>query len=56
MTHCFRRLPIAMLADFRSLELGLHSSGSYGYHFRSSPAPERLQIPPALAIPVSFAG
>jgi len=42
-THCFRRSPIPALAVSRAFRLGIHSSGSYGYHFCSSPAPERLR-------------
>jgi len=52
-SRCF---PIAALAVSRALRLGLHSSGSYGYHFRSSPAPARLRNPPASVMPVTDAG
>ncbi len=56
ITHCLRHCPIPVLAVSRPLWLGLHSSGSYGCSFRSSPAPGRLRIPPAPRMLVRFPG
>jgi len=51
-----RRCSISIPAVARLLRLGFHSSDSYGYHFRSKPAPHRLRIPPALEMLVQHAG
>jgi len=40
----------------RSLWLGFHASDSYGYHFCSKPAPQRLRIPSALGMLVKYSG
>jgi len=53
---CIRRCSIPIPAVFRSLWLGFHSSDSYGYHFRSNPAPQRLQNSPALGMLVQHPG
>jgi hypothetical protein len=55
-TRCPRRCSIPIPAVSRSLELDVHSSDSYGYHSRSTSAPQRLRIPPPLGMLVRYPG
>ncbi len=54
-TGCFQEKPIPALACSRALALVLHSSGSYGYHFRSRTAFKHSSPAPASGIPVRHA-
>jgi len=51
--------PVLFYPDASGFSLtvtGFYSSDSYGYHFRSKPAPQWLRIPLALAMLVQYAG
>ena len=55
-TACTGEMPIPALAGSRAPGLAVHSSGSYGYPFRSTAASRHTIPAPASGIPVRNPG